>query len=119
MVKVEQTSLTAFIELIKNFNVIGMALGIVIGQSIVELSNAFIDTVLMPTVDPFFTKITGKDQTIDVYFFTIHLSKFISALIKFFSILILLFIMLQFGIQFAKPIEWVSIRSIAPDVKLK
>jgi large-conductance mechanosensitive channel len=107
-----------FIEMIKNFNVVGMALGIIIGQSVVEVSNSFIDSIFMPTVTPLIQKFTGNDLTLNVYFFTIKLDKFINAIIKFFSIMILLFFMLQLGVKFAKPTNWVNIRGIAPDLKI-
>ena len=116
--KVATESVNKFIKLIQDFNVIGFALGIMIGNNVAELANSFIDGVIMPTIDPILKKAGGKDMTINVGGLTFHLEKFIQAIMKFIGISIVIFVLLQLGVNMSKPVSWVSVRSVADGVKM-
>ena len=116
--KVATESVNKFIKLIQDFNVIGFALGIMIGNNVAELANSFIDGVIMPTIDPILKKAGGKDMTINVGGLTFHLEKFVQAIMKFIGISIVIFVLLQLGVNMSKPVSWVSVRSVADGVKM-
>ena len=64
-----------FVKLIQDFNVIGFALGIMIGNNVAELANTFIDGIIMPTLEPLLKKAGGKEMTVRVGGLTFHLEK--------------------------------------------
>ena len=112
-------NLDDFLNLIKDFNVIGFALALIITANIKELANAFIDGIILPTLQPLldrFNKGSGK-----IYLgnsVVIDYQKFVSALLKFIILSVLIYVTLSFGIKISKPTAWVSVRSVAPGVKL-
>ena len=110
--------LTHFLNMMKDFNVIGFALAIIITANIQELANAFIDGIIMPTVNPILEKISTKDATIKIGPIIIKYHTFFTALIKFLVLSILIFIAFEVGLNIQKPVTWVSVRSLAPNVKL-
>ena len=106
-----------FIQLIKDFNVIGFALGVLVGNQAAELADAIIDGVIMPTIQPVLDKV-GKNSVLNIGGVQIHLEKFISALIKFFALAVVIYMLMTVGVKITKPVSWVSIRSVADGVKL-
>jgi len=108
-----------FIKLVKDFNVIGFALGIMIGQNVAELANSFIDGIIMPTLKPFFEKISNKKLNLKIGFINLQLEKFFNAIMKFLALALVIYILLQFGIKLKKPVTWVSVRDVAEGVSLK
>ena len=107
-----------FLKLMTDFNVIGFALGIMIGNNVAELANTFIDGIIMPTLEPALKRVGGKQMTVQVGGLTFHLEKFVQAIMKFIGISIVIFLLLQLGINMSKPTSWVSIRSVADGVNL-
>ena len=109
-----QEGVGGLIKVISDFNVIGFALGLIIGQNVSELAKTFINGVIMPTIKPILQRLTGsqKEFTIQIGGIRIELGEFINALIKFFALSIVIFIMLQFGISLKKPVQWVKIVGI-------
>ena len=101
-------------KVISDFNVIGFALGLIIGQNVSELAKTFINGVIMPTLKPILQRLTGseKEFTIQIGSIRIELGEFINALIKFLALSIVIFIMLQFGVSMKKPVQWVKIVDI-------
>ena len=116
--KVATEGVGKFIKLIQDFNVIGFALGIMIGNNVAELANSFIDGVIMPTIDPILKKAGGKDMTLRIGGLTFQLEKFVQALMKFIGISIVIFVLLQLGINMNKPVTWVSIRSVKDGLEI-
>lgn len=109
----------SFIQLMKDFNVIGFALGVMMANNVSELANSFIDGVIMPTIQPVMDRITGEEATgIKIGNISIDLSKFLTSFIKFVALSIVIFLIVQFGFTVTKPISWVSVRSVAPGVKM-
>jgi large-conductance mechanosensitive channel len=107
-----------FVKLLKDFNVIGFALGVMIGNNAAELANSFIDGIIMPTLGPALKRVSGKNMTVNVGGLTFHLEKFFNALMKFFAMALVIFILLQVGVSMTKPVTWVSVRSVADGVSL-
>jgi large-conductance mechanosensitive channel len=118
-VELVKESTSSFTNLMKDFNVIGFALGLIIANNIGELANAFIDGIIMPTLKPILDRVSGGNKTeFKLGSITINLDKLIQSLIKFVAIGIVIYIMIRVGIQISKPIQWVSIREVAEGVKL-
>ena len=105
---------SGLIKVISDFNVIGFALGLIIGQNVSELAKTFINGVIMPTLKPILERLTGSKNefTIEIGGIRIELGEFINALIKFLALSIVIFIMLQFGVSLKKPVQWVKIVDI-------
>ena len=103
----------------KDFNVIGFALALIITTNLTELSNAFIDGIIIPTIQPLIDKISdeGSGKIRLGKNIVINYQKFLSSLIKFIVFSILIFIAFSFGISIQKPISWVSVRSVAPGLQ--
>ena len=118
LAKFSQSKLQKFYGLMKDFNVIGFALALIITTNLTELSNAFIDGIIIPTIQPIIDKLSdegggkirlGKN-------IVINYQKFLSSLIKFIVFSILIFVAFSLGISIQKPISWVSVRSVAPNL---
>lgn len=107
-----------FIKLLKDFNVIGFALGVMIGNNAAELANSFIDGIIMPTLEPLLKRASGKHMTVKIGGLTLHLEKFFKAVMKFLAMALVIFILLQIGVNMTKPVTWVSVRSVADGVSM-
>ena len=113
-----ETGTSKFLELLKNFNVIGFALALVIGNNISEMSNAFIDGVIMPTIEPGLKRVAGQNLKVRLGAITMDLEKFFQAFMKFIALSIVIFIFINMGIQINKPVSWVRIVGEAPELNL-
>ncbi len=105
-----------YMDFFSKFNVLGLAIGLMIGSNLKDVANDFIDDILMPFVEPLLLLATGKKEngikvTIPNTSITIDLKRVISSLTKFMALSFIIFIMLQFGIQLKKPVQWVSVRN--------
>ena len=104
----------SFVNLLRDFNVIGFALALMMANSVAELANSFIDSVIMPTIQVL-DRVTSEEATsLQIGSFYIDLSTFVKALIKFLALAVVIFVIIQFGVTITKPISWVSVRSVAP-----
>ena len=124
MAAIQRTSnflkIDEFVNLLKDFNVIGFALAIIITSNIKELANAFIDGLILPTIQPLLDSFNSGNES-KIYIgnsIVIDYKKFVSALLKFIILSILIYFTITLGIKIKKPITWVSVRNVAPGVKL-
>mgnify|MGYP003688342417 FL=1 len=106
---------TDFSKLLKDFNVIGFVLGLLIANGVAEIANSFIDGILMPSVQPILDKISKKGTQVKIGGLTLHLEKFITSVLKFFMISLVIFGLLKLGVSMSKPITWVKI--VADDTR--
>jgi len=100
---------TDFSKLLKDFNVIGFVLGLLIANGVAEIANSFIDGILMPSVQPILDKISKKGTQVKIGGLTLHLAKFITSILKFFMISLVIFGLLKLGVSMSKPVTWVKI----------
>ena len=107
-----------FSKLMKDFNVIGFVLGLLIANGVAEIANSFIDGVLMPTVQPLLDKVSEKGAEIRVGGLTLNLEKFITALLKFFMVALVIFALLKLGVSMSKPVSWVRVVGNDPSADL-
>lgn len=113
-----ESKIEKFYQVIKDFNVIGFALALIITRNIRELSDALIDGIIMPTIQPLLKKyVEGSGKIKLSKNIVIDYQKFLSSLIKFIVFSLLIFIAFSFGISIKKPTSWVSVRSVAPELR--
>ena len=98
-----------FLEFIKNYNIIGFTLGVLVANQTVDLANAIIDGMIMPTIQPILDKLGKKGVTLKVGGIIIHLEKVIPASIKFCSLAVVIFILMSLGVRVTKPVSWVRV----------
>ena len=101
-------------EFITKFNVLGLAIGFIIGSNLKDIAKDIIDDLLMPFVNPALNVITGGNGIVlkvpgtDI---ELNLEKVISSSVRFLCLSIIIFIMIQFGVKLKKPVQWVSVRN--------
>ena len=103
-----------YLEFFANFNVLGLAIGLMIGSNLKEVAGDFIDGLIMPFIKPLLSIITGgKDLkfTVPGTEVQLNLEKVTSSSIKFAALSMIIFVMLQLGIRIKKPVQWVSVRN--------
>ena len=103
-----------YIAFFRNFNVLGLAIGLMIGSNLKEVAGDFIDGIIMPFIKPLLATLTGGRELkfhvpgTDV---ELNLEKVTASSIKFAALSIIIFMMLQLGIRIKKPVQWVSVRN--------
>lgn len=103
-----------YLEFFANFNVLGLAIGLMIGSNLKEVAGDFIDGLIMPFIKPILKTLTGgKDLKFNVPGTEVELDldKVTASSIKFAALSIIIFIMLQLGVKIKKPVQWVSVRN--------
>lgn len=112
--------LDALLKVMKDFNIIGFALGVLMANAGADFANAIIDGIIMPTLKPLIDRITPKGKaSLRVGSIEIDLEKLLQALIKFFALVLVVYLLIKVGIQMSKPVQWVSIREVAEGVSLQ
>ena len=114
MKKVVSNMFNEYIQFFANFNVLGLAIGLMIGSNLKEVAGDFIDGIIMPFIKPLLSTITGgRDLKFKVpgTEVELNLEKVTSSSIKFAALSLIIFIMLQLGIRIKKPVQWVSVRN--------
>tara|TARA_B100001173_G_scaffold139187_1_gene120760 strand:+ start:34 stop:456 length:423 start_codon:yes stop_codon:yes gene_type:complete len=112
--KVVTNMFNKYVDFFANFNVLGLAIGLMIGSNLKEVAGDFIDGLIMPFIKPILGTITGgrdlkfKVPGTDV---ELDLDKVTASSIKFGALSVIIFIMLQLGVQIKKPVQWVSVRN--------
>ena len=115
-----KSMLNKYYEFFQTFNVLGLAIGLMIGSNLKDVAGDFIDDVLMPFINPtiaIFTTKKSRGKKGGVIFsvpgtdIEINLERVMASSIKFFALSIIIFFMLQFGVKIKKPTQWVSVRN--------
>uniref|UniRef100_A0A6C0KCF0 Large conductance mechanosensitive channel protein n=1 Tax=viral metagenome TaxID=1070528 RepID=A0A6C0KCF0_9ZZZZ len=115
MVKKVVTSMfNKYVDFFANFNVLGLAIGLMIGSNLKEVAGDFIDGIIMPFIKPILGTITGgRDLKFKIPGTEVELDldKVTASSIKFGALSVIIFVMLQLGVQIKKPVQWVSVRN--------
>lgn len=101
-----------YMDFFSKFNVLGLAIGLMIGANLKDVASDFIEDVLMPFVNPLLNKLTkgrGAAFTIPKTSIKINLERVLTSTVKFIALSIIIFIMLRFGVKLKKPVQWVKI----------
>ena len=107
-----------YMEFVQKFNVLGLAIGLMIGSNLKDVAGDFIDDILMPFVNPILKQISnGKDGEDGLTFsvpgteIKLKLDKVVASIIKFACLSVIIFGLLKLGIKLKKPTQWVSVRN--------
>jgi len=103
-----------YINFFSNFNVLGLAIGLMIGSNLKEVAGDFIDGIIMPFIKPLLATVTGgRELKVNVpgTGVQLNLEKVTSSSIKFAALSLIIFLMIQVGIRVKKPVQWVSVRN--------
>ena len=114
MKKAVSNMFNEYLQFFANFNVLGLAIGLMIGSNLKEVAGDFIDGLIMPFIKPLLKTITGgRDLKFNVpgTEVELNLEKVTSSSIKFAALSMIIFVMLQLGIRIKKPVQWVSVRN--------
>ena len=107
-----------FYNLMVDFNVIGFTLGVLIGNSLTNVANSIIDSIILPSMEPVLIRMGGKNMTIRVGGATFKLKPLVESLFKLLGLCLFIVIGIILGLNLSRPTQWVSIRSLAPGIKL-
>jgi large-conductance mechanosensitive channel len=113
-----QEGATSFGNLMKDFNVIGFVLGLLMSNSVSEIANNLIDSIIMPSIKPFLDRVSRENDTIVIGSVTLHLEKLVNALMKFIVLAIVIFLFVSFGVTVTKPVTWVKVVGVSDGVKI-
>lgn len=107
-----------YYDFFSNFNVLGLAIGLMIGSNLKDVAGDFIDDIIMPFVNPVINivmKGNGEQKGVILNIpgtgIEINLERVIASSIKFMVLSVIIFLMLQFGIKIKKPIQWVEVKN--------
>ena len=107
-----------YMEFVQKFNVLGLAIGLMIGSNLKDVAGDFIDDILMPFVNPVLKQISnGKDGEDGLTFsvpgteIKVKLDKVVASVIKVACLSIIIFGLLKVGVKLKKPTQWVSVRN--------
>lgn len=105
---------STYLHFMTQFNVIGMALGFIIGGSLKDVAEDFIDDVLMPFIHPFLKKITQNEGAVFKIPKTnikLNLERVMSSTIKFTWLTLMIVLLLQLGVKLEPGSQWVEVRN--------
>ena len=107
-----------YMEFVQKFNVLGLAIGLMIGSNLKDVAGDFIDDILMPFVNPILKQISngkegesGLTLSIPGTEIKLNLDKVVASVIKFACLSIIIFGLLKLGVKLKKPTQWVSVRN--------
>jgi len=108
-----------YMEFVQKFNVLGLAIGLMIGSNLKDVAGDFIDDILMPFVNPILKQISngkegdeeGLTLSIPKTNIKLKLDKVVASVIKFACLSIMIFGMIKLGVKLKKPTQWVSVRN--------
>ena len=106
-----------YMEFVQKFNVLGLAIGLMIGSNLKDVAGDFIDDILMPFVNPVLKQLNnGKDEeglsfSVPGTEIKVKLDKVVASVIKFACLSVIIFGLLKLGIKLKKPTQWVSVRN--------
>lgn len=109
-----------YMEFVQKFNVLGLAIGLMIGSNLKDVAGDFIDDILMPFVNPILKQISNGKEGDEENSLTLSipgtdiklkLDKVVASVIKFACLSIMIFGMIKLGVKLKKPTQWVSVRN--------
>lgn len=102
-----------YFDFLTNFNIVGLAIGFIIGSNLKDIANAMIGDLFMPFLKPILERLSGdKGFKYDLPGgVTLDLEKIITAIIKFIALSIVIFALINYGVQIKKPTKWVEVRN--------
>ena len=116
----------SFGKFLTQFNVVGLAIGIIMGSGAEEIANKVIENIIMPFIHPILVKITGEGGEGTKWNLwggkseggvTIDFEPVIEIFIKFSVLCTLIYLLLKSGAKMALPTKNVNLVSISAAAK--
>ena len=110
----------SYLDFMIKFNVIGVAMGIIIGSNLKDIAKALIDGLLMPFIKPLIKKVTpagGLKFTVippddeGEGGVELNLDKLVTSILQFTCLSIIIFALLQMGVKIKKSKKWVVVKN--------
>ena len=106
----EKLSLRNYIQFLKDFNIVGLGLGFLVGSSTAELAKDFNKTILGPLVEPLIKTITGPNMTLKVAGATLEIGSFLKNILSFAITMIIVYLLIRgMAVQISKPVSFVKV----------
>ena len=116
----------SFTKFLTQFNVVGLAIGIIMGSGAEEIANKVFENIVMPFIHPILVKITGEGGEGTIWNLwggkneggvTIDFEPVIEILIKFSVLCTLIYLLLRSGTKMTLPTKNVNLVSISAAAK--
>ena len=110
----------SYLDFMIKFNVIGVAMGIIIGSNLKDIAKALISGVIMPFIKPLIKKFTpsgGLKFTVippddeGEGGVQLNLDKLLTSVLQFTCLSIIIFALLQAGLKIKKSKKWVVVKN--------
>ena len=110
----------SFLNFLIKFNVIGVAMGIIIGDNLKDIAKALISGLLMPFVKPLLEKVSGGDGLKITVIppdedgkggVQLNLDKIVTSLLQFGCLSIIIYLLLMAGVKIKKSKKWVVVKN--------
>lgn len=92
-----------FVEFIRTYGVIGVAIGIVMGNAVAKLINAIVEGLIMPLIEMVLPGPKWQEAVIHFGKVSIKIGVVIAAFIDFFAIAIVVFFMVKYVLKVEEP----------------
>jgi len=110
----------SYLDFMIKFNVIGVAMGIIIGSNLKDIAKALINGLLMPFIKPLIKKVTPngglKFTVVDPDDegeggVQLNLDKLLTSILQFTCLSLIIFALLRIGLQIKKSKKWVVVKN--------
>jgi large conductance mechanosensitive channel len=85
-----------FMEFLKEYKIVGLAIGFVMGVAATTLVKSLVDNVVMPIVTPFIPGGAWKEAVLSIWVFNIKWGAFLGELINFLIIALVVFLVAKY-----------------------
>lgn len=116
----DQKKKTSYLDFMIKFNVIGVAMGIIIGDNLKDIAKALIGGLVMPFIKPLIKTITPngglkfnviKPNDEGEGGVELKLDKLLTSILQFTCLSILIFCLLKLGLNIKKSKKWVVVKN--------
>ncbi len=94
-----------FLKFLKEYKIVGLALGIVIGSASTDLVNSLVDNIIMPIISPLLPGTTWQESTLEIWQIKIGWGPFLSELISFLVLAFVVYLLVK------KLLRWEKIKN--------
>lgn len=116
----DQKKKTSYLDFMIKFNVIGVAMGIIIGDNLKDIAKALIGGLVMPFIKPLIKALTPdgglkfnviKPDDEGEGGVELKLDKLLTSILQFTCLSILIFCLLKLGLNIKKSKKWVVVKN--------
>ncbi|PSO45321.1 MAG: large conductance mechanosensitive channel protein MscL [Parcubacteria group bacterium QH_9_35_7] len=93
-----------FLKFLKEYKIVGLALGVVIGSASTDLVNSLVDNIIMPIISPLLPGTSWQESTFEIWQINIGWGPFLSELISFLVLAFVVYLLVK------KLLRWEEIK---------